>query len=847
MGTEDLAVVDEEMEQRDTMFPSLEKESGAVLGSPIDFLRATPSQFGISVKTFNPSSAERKEKSRLAQLRERRKSNIGVRGSPEMNSLIRFMARQKMKNSPNCPTPELVSGSTTFLPRVASTLKQKIASFHKVMGVEESEACDLMPMRANNTGKSINTRDFLSDEYNEKEEEKENQPQVMSPAPNKRRRVGPFDGCQVQIREANTSHIHFNESYKRDDEKVVEGYDMVSKELLRSKKTEEETSGHRFTPRLGHLEASMSTENDFSSQNNQQDNEIEPERPSPAQRRDLTSAWPVKSLSVFQFSNQPAMEPAEERRPSGSSPTATKKKRVHFGCPLSPELFDNQLPPSTPLRKGGTPARSLTPGGILKMHSVLKTPQGDGYCTPPAQPEPISDLGASPLLKISHGHRMSLRVEEDAREQLEKIMSPPTEDNDSEVMTDTESINYAQVNLNEAFHKAPLSPEETAEMKSETSQTSQRNSPNEFLPSSEEKQPEAVSGATARLRKRGKKLPEERKPVRRSTRSAAKPPETIKFTSKAANRWKKEVNHSLYGSREYASKKPVLSPITELFNFDSAAAQHTSPMTCTDIKNEPGESTSGGPKAAVSKEHSPTRPPLMPKKGGVGKKRRSSRYEVTRWGFKKVSASVGDVCEEPQLAECESREEQIATISALSEEAPPEKAPAGEEQHSHTLTVDSAHTDTNAEYHHVEDASTPVCPLVEEQTSEVSTPSSRTRNQPSQNVSRRKRRFANPPDEEPKQEENMVSTSDSAEESTQVNSCPPFCEADFNFEDVFKRVPSRGRRSVRRSLRNQINSSDDTGLAWVPQTSPEYKNGTGKTRGRRSSSAPSEDAPHVTL
>ncbi|XP_077600747.1 cell division cycle-associated protein 2-like [Stigmatopora nigra] len=817
MATEDMPVVDKETKQRDTMLPSFEKKPETVLGSPIDFHMATPSQFGISVQTFNPSSSKRKEKSRLAQLKERRKSSIGVRGSPEMNTLIRFMARQKLKNSPNCPTPELVRGSTTTtIPRVLSTLKQKIASFHKVMSVEESEACDLMPGRANNTGESINTRDFLSDEYNEEEEEKENKPQVMSPAPNKRRRVGPFDGCQVQIREANTSHIYFNKSYKGDDGKVVDGYDMVNKELLPSKKTEEETSGHLFTPRLGLLEA---MENDsFSSQNNQQDNEIEPERPSRAQRRDLTSAWPVESLSDFQFSHQPAMKPAEERHPSGSSPTATKKKRVHFGCPLSPELFDNQLPPSTPLRKGGTPARSLTPGGILKMHSVLKTPQRDGYCTLPAQPETISDLGASPLLTNSHGHRMSFRVEEDAREQLEKITFPLTEDSESEVMTDAESINYAQVNLNEAFREAPLPPEETTEMKSETSQTSQQNSPNEFLPPTEEKQPEAVSGATARLRKRGKKLPEERKPVRRSTRSAAKPPETIKFTSKAANRWKKEVNHSLYGSREYASKKPVLSPIIELFNFNSAAAQHTSPMTCTEIKNEPGD---GGPEVAVSKKQSPTRTPLMPKKGGVSKKRRSSRYKVTRCGFKKVSASVDDVREEPQLADCESWEEQIETISALSEEAP-----AGEEQHSHTLPVGGVHTDTN-----VEDGSTPVCPLVGEQTSAVATPSSR-----------------NPVDEEPRQEQNMVSMSDSAKEATQVISCPPFCEEDFNFEDVFKRVPSRGRRSVRRSLRNQINSSDDTGLAWVPQISPEYKNGSGrKTRGRRSSSAMLEDGPYVTV
>ncbi|XP_077570810.1 uncharacterized protein LOC144195218 [Stigmatopora nigra] len=615
MATEDMPVVDKETKQRDTMLPSFEKKPETVLGSPIDFHMATPSQFGISVQTFNPSSSKRKEKSRLAQLKERRKSSIGVRGSPEMNTLIRFMARQKLKNSPNCPTPE-------FLPST-----------------------------------------------------EEKQPEAVS-------------GATARLRK-------------------------------RGKKL--------------------------------------PEERKPVRRSTRSAAKPPETIKF-------------------TSKAANRwKKEVNHSL-YGPREYASKKPVLSPIIE------------LFNFNSAAAQHTSPMTCT------------------------------EDAREQLEKITFPLTEDSESEVMTDAESIKYAQVNLNEAFREAPLPPEETTEMKSETSQTSQQNSPNEFLPSTEEKQPEAVSGATARLRKRGKKLPEERKPVRRSTRSAAKPPETIKFTSKAANRWKKEVNHFLYGSREYASKKPVLSPIIELFNFNSAAAQHTSPMTCTEIKNEPGD---GGPEVAVSKKQSPTRAPLMPKKGGVSKKRRSSRYKVTRCGFKKVSASVDDVREEPQLAEGESREEQIETISALSEEAP-----AGEEQHSHTLPVGGVHTDTN-----VEDASTPVCPLVGEQTSAVATPSSR-----------------NPVDEEPRQEQNMVSMSDSAKEATQVISCPPFCEEDFNFEDVFKRVPSRGRRSVRRSLRNQINSSDDTGLAWVPQISPEYKNGSGrKTRGRRSSSAMLEDAPYVTV
>ncbi len=64
---------------------------------------------------------------------------------------------------------------------------------------------------------------------------------------------------------------------------------------------------------------------------------------------------------------------------------------------------------------------------------------------------------------------------------------------------------------------------------------------------------------------------------------------------------------------------------------------------------------------------------------------------------------------------------------------------------------------------------------------------------------------------------------------------------DFNFEDVFKPVATRGQRSVRRSLRNQSmaeHSSNNAGLAWLSWTSPDSrKESRRKTRGQRLSAA----------
>ncbi|TUI23010.1 Proliferation marker protein Ki-67 [Bagarius yarrelli] len=74
----------------------------------------------------------------------------------------------------------------------------------------------------------------------------------------------------------------------------------------------------------------------------------------------------------------------------------SKKKRVRFGAPLSPEFFDKTLPPSTPLQKGATPAPA--PSSTGHKHSLLKTPQR--FQPPLPQPDFSSPVrvSASPVL-----------------------------------------------------------------------------------------------------------------------------------------------------------------------------------------------------------------------------------------------------------------------------------------------------------------------------------------------------------------------------------------------------------------------------------------------------------------
>ncbi|KAI4821183.1 hypothetical protein KUCAC02_029125 [Chaenocephalus aceratus] len=100
-------------DQEESMLTPSKGDSHPVLNdttAPMMFCNLTPCQFGISVKSFTPGSSlpNHKDKSRLAQLKARRRSSVGVRGSPETNSLIRFMAQQRMKTPPppGSRTPE---------------------------------------------------------------------------------------------------------------------------------------------------------------------------------------------------------------------------------------------------------------------------------------------------------------------------------------------------------------------------------------------------------------------------------------------------------------------------------------------------------------------------------------------------------------------------------------------------------------------------------------------------------------------------------------------------------------------------------------------------------------------
>lgn len=861
---------------------------------PLNFSELTPCQFGISVQSFTPASlSNRKDKSRLAQIKARRRSSIGVRGSPETNSLIRFMAQQRMKTPPAAQTPELVR-SSPFLPRVASTLRQKMASFQNLMDVEESEVCDLTPRQDSNTGGCIKTRDYLSDD-NSHDGGKENHPPMVTPIPSKRRRLGPSDGCDEEIRKPSTGLLHFTLEEKEEDKEAET--QVLTQAPPPCSETLEETQALVISPPF-HADFQLQT---GSPSENQQDGDFELRSTSRPPPDDPVATSPTRPAPFFHIPSLPSLL---EMKPSGDDGTIKKRtKRVRFGGPLSPELFDKNLPPSTPLQKGATPARAPTPGGSLQLRSVLKTPQRSESQTPQAQADLSSPslFGASPTLAMPRSRRTQSEGK-DSEEEDGKIVFPSMADIESVVTSDTEYAWDTQpLNLNAAFHEESLSQiltesetepgtalkldileEPTSLPEKEKQHEAALEAP---VPSRNQrkKQPGPEPGSTteapARSSSRKRKQPEECEPVKRSTRSAAKSASgKMKMASTAARRWNRDVDRSLYGSRAYASKNPTLSPITERLSFINqfSAAQQTRSTFCTDPNHETvsnPETTGTEVMSDLTVTNTLQRPsensltsPKSSKKSATGNIRRRSGPKVRGRGQKKRKVSVTDSkvlsedTEDQNRGNMEEQSEEQTTTSLETSRETPLNHTVPEEGGADTADVDTHCTDSNGKLECHGSPPSDCTPSGEESSNTLSLPT-----ELAQKKNKRGRRSSvngtvvqeqgnqteehqmsheveekEQGDQAASQQENLRSSSDSQEEGGVDNIDLAPWQADFNFEDVFKPVATRGQRSVRRSLRNQSTAerSSGAGLAWLPRTSPDAgREARRRTRGRRLSAA----------
>ncbi|XP_032711676.1 cell division cycle-associated protein 2 isoform X2 [Lontra canadensis] len=236
-----------------------------------------------------------------------------------------------------------------------------------------------------------------------------------------------------------------------------------------------------------------------------------------------------------------------------------KRKRVTFGEDLSPEVFDESLPANTPLRKGGTPVRKKDLSGV------------------------------SPLLLEQSPVPMQLQLSQpnfdDKGENLENIeplqvslavLSPVNKSSISETLSGTDPFSSGKNHEEIASHKV-----------GRITRASNRSS--QLITFAEENVCNLLNTEAQPCKE--KKINRRKSQERKSTgRVLPKKNQALKSFRKKKAKGKKSVQKSLYGERDLASKKPLLSPIPELPELSEIMPPTAgSRRLCSDDFNSNGE------------------------------------------------------------------------------------------------------------------------------------------------------------------------------------------------------------------------------------------------------------------
>ncbi|XP_054126520.1 cell division cycle-associated protein 2 [Melozone crissalis] len=216
---------------------------------------------------------------------------------------------------------------------------------------------------------------------------------------------------------------------------------------------------------------------------------------------------------------------------SADSSKTPKKKKVTFGEVLSPEIFDQSLPANTPLRRGASP-------GCAQGQSPWKRP---GL---PEEPLPLLDFGwdeegVEPLPEFLEGSEAPAPVE---------IAEAPAPVEIAEVAeTDKPEVVTTHSATKRKCRAVAQDPDGSS------------------------------SGATNTENDKDTKNPRSKIQRQRNPSTAAPKKTQRKTRPSYGKRRKKKVKESLYGEREMASKKPLLSPIPEIPEVFSSVSSPDSP------------------------------------------------------------------------------------------------------------------------------------------------------------------------------------------------------------------------------------------------------------------------------
>ncbi|XP_054660642.1 cell division cycle-associated protein 2 isoform X4 [Grus americana] len=537
---------------------------------PVDFATVTIAEFGITQESFTERSIGKYSTS----LKFRRRSAIGVRGSPENNTLIRYLAEQRSNRQ-----KEAFMQVSPFKHENVRSLKDKIDAFQtSFKSVQEAEGetgfsglsqvDDVSQEAGCSQNKASFTKERNLDQWSEKFMSDNSEAELKE---NLRQNLTNSTKSDTKICTILSSH---------QDVTITEPAAAVSKEWVYEQRSPMESSeavlirdiletGHDFSS--DHITKAIRS-NVISDLNRNKVSFAEELRPeifdeskppitplrmgnnslnehtqSGSHLRSVLKKTPMKQLmdSMKEYSNDAVDGGGESLSVSNYAKTfealqtekteshrsEKPKKRVTFGEVLSPEIFDETLPANTPLRKGATPVRhpGLQSNSPFARSALIEEPLS----------QPNFDECVEPLQELVEGSV--------AAEDLLPVENAEAETDKCDMITTCSSTKRKRNTISEGANFS-------------------------------------ISRATSTKNAKETKNPRKNKFQRQKniTTSAAKKTQSsqsfqkTKYTSYGKRR-KKKVKKSLYREREMVSKKPLLSPIPEIPEvFSSASSPNSS-------------------------------------------------------------------------------------------------------------------------------------------------------------------------------------------------------------------------------------------------------------------------------
>ncbi|XP_060011681.1 cell division cycle-associated protein 2 isoform X5 [Lagenorhynchus albirostris] len=506
--------------------------------SPLNFSTVTVEQLGITPESFVKNSSG---KSSSYLKKSRRRSTVGVRGSPETNHLIRFIAQQRNLKNASLTKNSPCQGSPVLYRNVHS-LREQISAFQSAFhSIKENAKMTDCPELSETEGEfkitGSNRQCAVETSANLSEKSSESGLNLQS-------------GCLVgeypllsELTEASSEQTDSDVCHLSCLHLCVEGIQVA--DSVEGKRSSDAVSVDKFTE--------VSTD-------------MAPEARSlvtPLRQRGIPSSETFVLRSVLKKPSaklcldslqehhdnlcdggtHPSLilnlaNCCKERKAEGQenctvpdSLNVRKRKRVTFGEDLSPEVFDESLPANTPLRKGETPVRKKDLSTLSPL-LLEQSPAPEGLLQPNFDDKGENLENIEPLQVSFAG------------------LSPLSKSSISETLSGTDT--FASSNNHEKIASCKVG---------RATRTSNRRS--QLISFSEESVCNLFN-TEAQPYKEKKINRRKSQESNRADRALPRKNQVSVCRRKKAKGKKKTVQKSLYGERDIASKKPLLSPIPEL-------------------------------------------------------------------------------------------------------------------------------------------------------------------------------------------------------------------------------------------------------------------------------------------